>query len=399
MDENQLKLKKLLEQLAAIRGRHTELVSVYIPAGFSLHKVVEQIRNEQGTASNIKSKQVRKNVMGSLEKILQHLKLYKETPANGLAVFCGNISEREDVDLEIWAVEPAEPIKTRLYWCGQDFILDPLKEMVREREVFGLIVVDKSDANIGLLHGKRIETLKNMDSIVPGKTKAGGWSQHRYERVRENLLNDFMKQVGEKASGYFKEQKDLKGVIIGGPGPIKEEFFKGAFLEYSIQQKVLGVVSTTYTGEPGLRELVDNSSELLAATAAMHEKKILDRFFEELAKDSGLAVYGFTQVVEDVKAGHLELVIISEAFDWREYTYSCTCGAGLKDYSRVGAREKQCPKCGKPLSVKGDREVLDDVRKLAGQMGTAVEIVSTDSPRGEQLKELGGIAGILRYKL
>ena len=134
--DNTKKLKEITEKLGKIRGRHTELVTVYVPAGYNLAKIVDQIRQEQSTAQNIKSKAVRKNVMGALERILQHLKLYKQTPKNGLALFCGNISEKEgDSNLEIWAIEPPEPVRTKLYWCGQDFILDPLKEIFREREI------------------------------------------------------------------------------------------------------------------------------------------------------------------------------------------------------------------------------------------------------------------------
>ena len=177
--DKESQLKALIEEIGSIRGRHTELVTVYVPTGFNLNKVTEQIRNEQGTAANIKSKAVRKNVMAALEKILQHLKLYKVTPQNGLAIFSGNVSDKEGVtDLEIWAIEPPEPLRTRLYWCGQNFVMDPLKDMVREREIYGIIVLDKSDAAIGILKGKRIKKLKEMDSIVPGKTKAGGWCVH-----------------------------------------------------------------------------------------------------------------------------------------------------------------------------------------------------------------------------
>jgi peptide chain release factor subunit 1 len=205
MHDKESQLKALIKELGKIRGRHTELVTIYVPAGFNLNKVVEQIRSEQGTAQNIKSKAVRKNVLGALERILQHLKLYKKTPGNGLAIFSGNVSDKEGVaDLEIWAVEPPEPLKTRLYRCDQTFLLDPLKEMVREREIYGIIVLDKSDATIGMLRGKKIEKIKDMDSLVPGKTKAGGWSQARYARVREGLLNDFLKKVGEVASSKFK---------------------------------------------------------------------------------------------------------------------------------------------------------------------------------------------------
>ena len=137
MDElKEKELKAMIVELEKIRGRHTELVTVYIPAGFSLPKVSEQIRSEQSTAQNIKSKTVRKNVLGALERIMQHLKLYKQTPPNGLVIFCGNVSDKEGVDdIELWTIEPQEPVKTRLYRCDQEFILDPLKEMVKEREI------------------------------------------------------------------------------------------------------------------------------------------------------------------------------------------------------------------------------------------------------------------------
>src|SRR3989338_4332172 len=97
-DVGKIALKKLVKQLAAIKGRHTELVTVYVPAGYSLNEVATQLRNEQGTADNIKSKQVRKNVTTALEKILRHLTLYKSTPENGLALFCGNVSDAEGKD-------------------------------------------------------------------------------------------------------------------------------------------------------------------------------------------------------------------------------------------------------------------------------------------------------------
>ena len=56
------KLKKLIKMLGKIKGRHTELVSVYVPVGYSLNEISNQLRQEQGTADNIKSKAVRKNV-------------------------------------------------------------------------------------------------------------------------------------------------------------------------------------------------------------------------------------------------------------------------------------------------------------------------------------------------
>jgi len=397
--DKESQLKALVEEIGRIRGRHTELVTVYIPTGFNLNKVNEQIRNEQGTAANIKSKAVRKNVMAALEKILQHLKLYKTTPQNGLAIFAGNVSDKEGVsDLEIWAIEPHEPIRTRLYWCGQNFIMDPLKDMIREREIYGIIVLDKSDAAIGILKGKKVMKLKEMDSIVPGKTKAGGWSQARYQRVREGLLNDFMKKVGEVASQTLSEYKDLLGIVIGGPGPIKEQFSDGDFLTRELKKKVLGVVNTSYTGEYGLKETVDRADDILTEASATKERKVLERFFDEFGKDSGLAVYGFKEVLEVLRQGNLELLIMSEEFDWINAGMECSCGFKVtKVLDRAQLNSQKCPECNSKMSVASEKELTEDLIKLAEQMSTTVEIVSTDTNQGEQVKELGGIVGILRF--
>ena len=275
-DLKRKKLKALVEELKNMRGRHTELVTIYVPAGFSLDKVMSQVKNEQSTAMNIKSKPVKKNVMSALERIIQHLKLYKRTPENGLAIFCGNVSDKEGVsDIEIWAVEPGEPIATKLYRCDQVFVLDPLESLLEEKELYGLIVIDKSEATIGLLKGKRIEMMKHKDSVVPGKTKKGGWSQSRYERIREGLLHDFMKQVGEIATEKFKPLA-LKGIIIGGPGPVKEMFAKGDFIAYNLKDKVIGIVDVSYSNEYGLREVVERSEDILSEASVMKEKKIFN---------------------------------------------------------------------------------------------------------------------------
>jgi peptide chain release factor subunit 1 len=399
MDEN--RLKAIIKELGKIRGRHTELVTVYVPAGYNMVKVAEQIKQEQGTAQNIKSKAVRKNVVGALERITQHLKLYKETPKNGVAIFSGDVSDKEGVtDIEIWAIEPPEPLKQRLYRCGQEFVLEPLKEMVREKEIYGLIVLDKSEAEIGVLRGKRIESLKHLDSIVPGKTKAGGWSQQRYARIREGLLNDFLKKIGEIASSNFKNMRDLKGIIVGGPGPVKEQFADGEFLEYSVKSKVLGVVNTSYTGgEYGLRETVERAEDIISEASAIREKKLLERFFSELSKDSGLAVYGFREVVGALKSGNLELLLISDNFDWVKVKFKCECGFETeKVLNRKQIDEQHCPECNSRMEVIEEKELTEDLIKLADDMATEVEVISTNTGMGEQLMEIGGMGGILRYK-
>ncbi|HLD78463.1 MAG TPA: peptide chain release factor 1, partial [archaeon] len=58
----------------------------------------------------------------------------------------------------------------------------------------------------------------------------------------------------------------------------------------------------------------------------------------------------------------------------------------------------KCMKCGGAVREAERTDLEQVVLKLAEQMGTHVELVSTDSPKGEQLLALGGIGGIQRYK-
>ena len=87
------KLKKLLKKVDSLSARHTELITVYVPPGYDIIKKIQQIEQEVGTASNIKSTATRKNVTEALEKMIILLRTVGKTPPNGLAAFAGNVAE------------------------------------------------------------------------------------------------------------------------------------------------------------------------------------------------------------------------------------------------------------------------------------------------------------------
>ena len=355
------KLKRFIKELKAIRGRHTELVSVYVPTGYELVKIIQHLQQEQGTATNIKDKTTQKHVIDSLERMIRHLRLYKKTPENGLAAFSGNADDSQGgkVNIKVWSIEPPTPINTRLYRCDQTFVLGPLEEQMEIKETYGLIVIDKREGNVGTLKGSTITELKGMTSNVPGKITAGGQSQQRYARLREGAAKDFYKKVAGVANKEFLAMgNNLKGILVGGPGHTKNEFVDGGYLNTQVKEKILNMVDLSYTGEFGLRELVDKSEDTLSKERIVEEKKILQGFFETLAKNPNIITYGKIQVFEAVKTGMARSVIVA------------------------------------------DSEDTDDIEQLEEEglkVGTEIVEVSDESSEGKQLKELGGFAAILRY--
>ncbi|HLC62767.1 MAG TPA: peptide chain release factor aRF-1 [Candidatus Nanoarchaeia archaeon] len=355
------RLKKFVRQLEVIRGRHTELVSVYVPAGYELVKIIQHLQQEQGTAENIKSKDNRKRVIDSLERMIRHLRLFKATPKNGLAAFAGNVSETESkVDIEIFSIEPPEPINTRLYRCDQTFVLDILKEMLDVKEMYGLIVLDNREGNIGILKGTAITELLTMTSGVPGKIKAGGQSALRFARLREIAAHDFYRRIGDASNKEFYNKPEIKGILIGGPGPTKETFFSGNYLNNEVKKKVLGLKDISYTGDFGLRDLVERSQDLLAEAEVTKEKKLLERLFTALAKEPEKVAYGKEEVQSALEMGAVDMLFLSE---------------DLEDY------------------------IIEAFQDMAEKTSTKVEIISVDIQEGQQLKELGGMAAILRFRI
>jgi len=487
------KLRKFVRELENIRGRHTELVSVYIPEGYDLNKIIGHLQQEQSTASNIKDARTRNNVQDSLERCIRHLRLFKQTPPNGLALFAGDASEQENkTNIRVWSIEPPEPLNFRIYRCDQNFVLEPLREMMNYKESYGLIVLDRREATLGFLKGTSITTNISMNSAVPGKTKAGGQcllldtvvelndgqfiaiadiekgdkvksydfekkqfvvgdvtdkfevkknvyieitteddiicasedhvffledgtekkagelteadillndyhkpieihnirkigenevsmidisvdkgnflannilvhnSAARFARIREGELKEFFKRIAEAANKEFLGLKNLKGILIGGPIPTKEEFFDGNYLNTELKRKVLGLKDLSYTGEFGLQELVEKSKELLAKEVIMEEKDIMNKFFEMLAKEENKVAYGKNNVEKVLEMAAVETLLLSENL--------------------------------------GD-ELIEEYEAKADKYGSKVKIISIESREGLQLKEIGGIAAILRYPI
>ena len=315
-EKKKQELEELISLLEDIKGRHTQLVTVYISAGFNVSAVTRQLEAEKSTAANIKSKQTRSAVITALEAIIRELKTLKQTPPNGLAIFAGNVSEKEGVmDVKLWTFEPHKPLNVRLYRCDQTFILDPLKEMLEVEELYGLVVMDRKEATIGLLEGKRIKVLHKLSSGVPGKIRAGGQSAQRFHRITEGLAKEFYRRIAEAMKDEFFDMKKLKGILVGGPIPTKEEFLEEGQLVTKLKEKVIGVHDQGEVDEHGLEVLVESSQEDIAQQELIKEKKILERFFNTVGKHREKATYGEEKTRLALERGAVEILILSKNLD------------------------------------------------------------------------------------
>jgi len=392
-------IRKELKRLASVHGSGTELISVYIPPDFNIFEEIAKLREEHGQSGNIKSKSTRQNVQGALEKIMQYLKLYKRPPKNGLAVFCGNISSvQAKPNIELFSMEPTQPIKANIYRCDSEFLLEPILAFLEAKELYVLVVMDGREATIALLKGAHVTLEKRIRSFAHAKVRKGGQSAGRYERAISESINDYYKSVGDSINVVFEKYGfRISGLVVGGPGPAKDNFVKSKVLNYQI--KVLGVFDTGYTDETmGINELLERSKELLKEQAAVQERKVMDRFLTEVSRN-GLAISGYENVKKALLNNNVVRLIISEDVELTDITYRCTtCKEEFSAVEKGNARQTRHLEGGS-LEIVRATDAIEELIETADNMEVEVAFVSSESQYGKELLlGFGGVAAILKYK-
>lgn len=400
--KEEYEFKKALKEIKNLTGRGTELISLYVPPDKQISDVAAYLREEMSESSNIKSKNTKKHVQSALKSILAKLKYFKKPPENGVIFFVGHISAKGDqTEMISESLEPPRPVESFLYRCDSEFYVEPLRDMLGKKKKYGLIVVDRSEATIGMMKGNRVESLKNIQSMIPSKHSKGGQSAQRFERLIEEAANQYFKKVGEKANNILQKE-DLEGVLIGGPGRTKDEFAEGKYLHHELKNNIVSTFNTGYTDEYGLRELVDQARDTLSDLEVMKEKELVKDLMGEIKKpNGGLATYGEEHVKKALMMGAVDKVLISEGVDKSKVDYKCgDCGHEMEKVVKGDVKEIECPECGSDMDIEEKIDFVDEIYNEAEKVGSDVKLISDDFEEGELLLDaFGGIAALLRFRV
>lgn len=402
--KDKYEFKKAIEEIEDLKGRGTELISLYVPPDKSISDVNAYLNEEMSESSNIKSKSTRKHVQSALKSISAKLKYFDEAPENGVIFFVGHVSASGDkTDMISKTIEPPQEIESFVYRCDSEFHVEPLKEMVSDRESYGLIVLDRSEATVGILKGNRVKTLQHLQSMVPSKHSKGGFSQQRFERRIKEAAQNYFKKLADKANGLLMEE-DVEGVLVGGPGRTKDNFIDGDFLHYELKDKIIDTFNTSYTDEYGLKELVENAQETLSELEVMKEKKLINELMGEIKNpNGGLATYGEEEVMKALSMGAVETLLVSEGIDKERAEIECTeCDyeGTITVEGNFDPEEDKCPECDSEVEVVEQRDIIDELYEKAEEVGAEVKLISDQSEEGELLMNaFGGIAALLRFRI
>nr|CAH8840375.1 unnamed protein product [Trichobilharzia regenti] len=402
------RIKKLIKSLESARGNGTSMISLIIPPKDQVTRVAKLLAEEYGTASNIKSRVNRLSVLSAITSVQQRLKLYTKVPTNGLVVYCGTIVTEDGKEKKVNIdFEPFRPVNTSLYLCDNKFHTEALVALLADDSKFGFIVVDGNGALFGTLSGNTREVLHKFTVELPKKHGRGGQSALRFARLRMEKRHNYVRKVAETATQLFitNDRPNIEGLILAGIADFKSDLGQSDMFDQRLQAKLIKIVDISYGGETGFNQAIELATDALTGVKFIQEKKLIQRYFDEISQDSGKYCFGVDDTLKSLEMGAVETLIVWENLSVNRYVLKMPTSEEnrvihLRPDQETDRRHFIDPETGSDLEILDTQLLLDWLALNYRSFGTTLEIVTDKSQEGAQfVRGFGGIGGILRYQV
>jgi peptide chain release factor subunit 1 len=385
------------------------MISLIIPPGDQISRVNKMLSDEYGTASNIKSRVNRLSVLGAITSTQQRLKLYNKCPKNGLVIYCGTVVTDEGKEKRVNIdFEPFKPINTSLYLCDNKFHTEDLNELLMDDEAFGFIIMDGNGSLYGTVQGSNREVLHKFSVDLPKKHGRGGQSALRFARLRLEKRHNYVRKVAEMATQLFVpdgQKPNVQGLVLAGSADFKSELMRSDLFDQRLRDIVIKMVDVSYGGLQGFNQAIELSADTLGEVKLMKEKKLLQKYMDEISLDTGKYCFGLDDTFKGLELGAIEHLIIWENLDaerlvLRNNSTSEETVSYLSKAQQENENHFHDPETGVELEVTEKESLVEWFANNYKQFGCNLEYVTDRSGEGTQfVKGFGGIGGILRWKV
>lgn len=403
------KVKKLIKNLEAARGNGTSMISLIIPPGDQISRVNKMLSDEYGTASNIKSRVNRLSVLSAITSTQQRLKLYSKCPPNGLVMYCGTVITEDGKERKVNIdFEPFRAINTSLYLCDNKFHTEDLNELLMDDEAFGFIIMDGNGCLYGTVQGSSREVLHKFSVDLPKKHGRGGQSALRFARLRLEKRHNYVRKVAELATQLFVpdgQKPNVQGIVLAGSADFKSELMRSDLFDMRLSKIVVKMVDVSYGGENGFNQAIELSADSLANVKLMKEKKLLQKYFDQIAQDTGCFCFMVDDTLKGLEMGAVEDLIIWDNLEIQRYLVRNIQTQEekvlhLNKEEETEDKHFRDSKTGVELETIDKQPLVEWFAEHYKDYGCNLEFITDRSAEGTQfVKGFGGIGGTLRWKV
>jgi peptide chain release factor subunit 1 len=300
--------------------------------------------------------------------------------------------------------EPFKPINTSLYLCDNKFHTEALNELLEDDARFGFVVMDGNGCLFGTLTGNTRDVIHKFSVDLPKKHGRGGQSALRFSRLRDEKRHNYVRRVAEQMSNLFitNSKPNVAGLVLAGSAEFKNDLAKSDLFDQRLRPLILKIVDVSYGDFNGFNQAIELAADVLGNVRFIHEKQILEKFFEDISKEGGKTCYGYIETLKSLEAGAVETLIVYEDLPMTRWKLVDPAGVDhivyTKDSSEQPSLESTNP--GEKLTVVDSMALTEWFTDNYTRYGATLEFVSDRSQEGSQfVKGFGGVGALLRFQL
>lgn len=388
-----MKLNSLVEKLAGFEPSDAPFISLYLNAAANQNGRDEyqtwlknSIRDEAGNYDD--ESEEGKAFAETTGRINEFLDARAADEANGIAVYAsvdGEFFETAQLD--------APFPENQMFVFDRPHIF-PLVRLIDQNPKYCVLWADTNKADIYIFGGEntinvetetqaKVESIKN---VVTQRSKAGGWSQARFQRRIENFHLKHAKETVEEVEKLMRDAKIEHLVLCGDEETIipllREQFSK------VIEENIVSTLNMSqYASED---EIHEKTREVMGIDNAVRDQEKVERMFNAAKSSAGLGTMGVEKTLEALSNGQVEELLLSADFGVFEYSAKKVKKV-LKNYAPGddNSSTDELPK------VKDAGQLADEL--LVRALNSAAKIVFIEDE--SLLKEAGGVGAVLRYNI
>ena len=371
-----------LRELAAFRAENGCAVSLYVnldpsqaPTAAAVEtRVNSQLSEAERLAEERKASMTRgqrEGLKADIDRIRQWFDdgFDRQGGVRAVAVFAASLDN-------FWSTLALQGIVPDDVKIANELYLAPLTPHVG-RDGALVAVVGRERGEIFRLRGGVLVAIANETQDVPGRHDQGGWSQSRYERHIENIVDQHLRELADTLEACVRRVRGAPVVLVGAE-EIRPEFEE--LLSKEAKDCLAGWASAeAHADGPQLLEAV---RPLLDEWSRKREETLLERWREEAGKN-GRAAAGWEQTLEAASDGRVELLLVQDGVDHSAY---------------------ECPKCGRAQMTNGSCP-LDGTTMVSRENGVDLAVHRTLAHGGtihvlrdrQDLEPVGGVGALLRF--
>jgi peptide chain release factor subunit 1 len=290
--------------------------------------------------------------------------------SQGLAVFAAGLDN-------FWrTVALPEPVRDTAK-VGREFYLAPLVPLVSRGDGTIVAVVGREQGQLYRLRAGRLEEIAQHYDEQPGQHDQGGWSQSRYRRHIEKLVQEHLKGVAEELDRSKRRLQSPK-IVLACSEEMRSEFTDA--LSADVRASLVGW--TPVQAQAGPTEILEAVTPVLEQAESKDESEMIERWREEAGRNAR-AASGWEQTLEAASDARVEVLLFQQGAERSAF---------------------RCPACGRAAVSEGSCP-LDGTRLEATDAGLDLAVHQTLANGGavwairhhEELAPVEGIGALLRF--